>query len=182
MSSYPPLLNQRNFRVLVTLFVPLALSQCAKEEPTGAPPIPTSPSNTNSYAEILSDSNDLTQSEETELINKAKTGDPSSAFRLSRFYSSTKKWNWEAIRWLVVSAENGNEVAAFNLGMYYQLPQPTANLERSHYWLKIAKERGYSQAVDELKRLEKLLNEPNPPDEASNGNQPPGSEAPPPGK
>ena len=162
------------------LIVPVTLLQCSKENDTGAPPLPTSATNNKSYAEVLAESNDLTQPEETELIKKANSGDAPSAFQLSRFYSSTKKWNLEAIRWLVVSAENGNDVAAFNLGLYYQLPQPTANFERSRHWLKIAEERGNPQAKVELGRLEELLKEPALPPEANN--EAPSSEAPPPGK
>jgi len=111
-----------------------------------------------SYADAARAHWELSAAEVAALIVKANGGDSESSFRLSLYYSNSRYWFIEGDRWLVVAADQGSDVAAYNLALQYIAPYHP-NPERAKHWMQIAKQRGVPAAVDGLLLIEAMIKE-----------------------
>ena len=61
----------------------------------------------------------------------------------------------EALKWYRLSAEQGNDVAQFNLGVMYEYGRGVAkDLQEARKWYEKAAAQGDTDAKDALKRLD----------------------------
>lgn len=90
------------------------------------------------------------------LVQDALAGSGDAAFRLSVHYSMTARVS-EEIFWATIAAENGHQIAAFNLGAQLaNSPNPKQRL-RARYWLKKVVSSRDQQLSDSAKGVLKTL-------------------------
>lgn len=97
------------------------------------------------------DARKLEPAERKRLTRLARSGDGEAAFRVYQMYDIGLHRPKPAYEWLVMAANNGHRVAAYNLAFdYYYNRHDTKNAK---LWWNIAAERGDKDAEEKLRTL-----------------------------
>jgi len=98
----------------------------------------------------------LSESQITGLAKKAQAGDATAAFRLYEYYHLVSYDRDKAISWLTKSANNGNVVAQYNMGMMYngEIYPDLTDIKKAEYWFKRAADNGDIKARRKLEELQ----------------------------
>lgn len=93
-----------------------------------------------------------------EIIEKAEKGDPLAQYQVGYYLTSVRdgpiKNQEDGIKWLIKSAENGNEKAQFELGgIYYYGENVTTNEIEGMQWYLRAAEQENTDAINEIKNI-----------------------------
>ena len=112
---------------------------------------------TNKNTPVTNSSDFLTQEQIASYLEKAKLGDAGAAYRLSQYYEF---WIYEtnsALKWLSISATNGNPSAECNLGVYYSnSSNPSSNeIANAKYWFGRLALTGNTNAINKLAEFDK---------------------------
>ncbi|EBJ9321950.1 sel1 repeat family protein [Salmonella enterica subsp. enterica serovar Idikan] len=104
----------------------------------------------------------LTDEQKFELENKSKDGDSEASFRLYQYYCFTINNIDEQLRYLKISASQGNIIAQYNYGIYLSNTNPDFSkyydLDKAIYWMGLASKNGDIGAQNKLQELKKLKN------------------------
>ncbi|EBZ4427946.1 sel1 repeat family protein [Salmonella enterica] len=104
----------------------------------------------------------LTDGQKFELEKKSKDGDSEASFRLYQYYCFTINNIDEQLRYLEISASQGNIIAQYNYGIYLSNTNPAFSkyydLDKAIYWMGLASKNGDIGAQNKLQELEKLKN------------------------
>ena len=98
----------------------------------------------------------LSEEQIEQLTKKAQLGDGTAAFKLYEYYSMMKLDRRTALKWLIKAAEDGHNVAQYNLGVVYsgELYPETKDIEKAKYWFRKAADNGDTEAKRKLEQLE----------------------------
>lgn len=88
----------------------------------------------------------LSVDEQKQLMTEANDGDANAAIRLSQYYEFIENNRSESIKWLRISAKNGQIIAQYNLGYLLFHDKDEATQKEAMYWLYEAAEHGIIDA------------------------------------
>lgn len=103
---------------------------------------------------------DLSKEDISELKYKSQHGNAESSFRLYQYYCFTINDIDEQLRYLGISAFQGNVIAQYNYGIFLSDRNPAFSkyydLDKAIYWIELAVKNGATDAKNKLQELKKL--------------------------
>lgn len=103
---------------------------------------------------------DLSDEQKFDLEKKSKNGDAEASFRLYQYYCFTINNIDELLKYLEISASQGNIIAQYNYGMFLSDTNPALtkhyDLDKAIYWMGMAAKNGDIGAQKKLLELKKL--------------------------
>jgi len=96
---------------------------------------------------------ELTESQRSELAEKANAGDNKAAARLGYFYDFVTHDRDSAYFWFKKAALNGDAQSQYNLGVRTLGTSAPDKCTEAKYWLTMASQNGMTQAQESLERL-----------------------------
>lgn len=127
--------------------------------------VPDSKSNENGQwvAQSTGSINNLSEEQKLALEDKSKKGDAEASFRLYRYYCFTMNDINGQMKYLKISASQGNIAAQYNYGVSLSDVNPVFSkyydLDEAIYWIKLAVKNGDNHAKSKLEELNKLKGE-----------------------
>lgn len=135
---------------LLLVCVPFAT---AAQRTEGLPPPPAKPDFLIDTPLALDESFAIPVSKMASVEAAALEGDGASALAVSRHFSMGLNTDKEKARyWLLIAAENGNDIAQYNLWFHDHESDDPRKRKRALFWLEQARANGNERAVDELKK------------------------------